>query len=120
MPEITLETYDANIVKPIPIGSCYKWNSTDENTIGIKKLHIWKYEKTRGKITRGHFLWRVCGNDECLNENHWILDKYLSNKEKEEIRTRVDQGERSFDLAFEYGISLALLGNIRKGNDNPK
>lgn len=115
------EVYDGSIIRSSTPGLCHEWkepNSLQEITLWNEEgvlvaSHVWGYEKKYGRLSRGKVVWRVCRNYRCHNEQHWIVDRALSHREKNEIRREVRVNkEKVSEVAQAHKISLALAGTV--------
>jgi hypothetical protein len=86
--------------------------------------HIWQKENGR-YLKPGEIVVHSCGNHDCLNPGHLILDKRnrvvgykkrkLSMRQAEEIRREAAKGTSQMVLAVEYGVCQATIYNIVRG-----
>ena len=114
--------YESSISRSNVDGICHDWKFSSEFSTSIEfwsekgvlvQPHIWAYEQKNGPLPRGKILWRLCDNYLCQNEEHWILDRSISKKERQEIRKKFrTEGVRVPELVEQHRISMALIGRI--------
>ena len=123
--------------KEDPETGCLIWQGYVDPSIGYgqgwdpiirRKEHAhriaWRREK--GEIQPKMQLHHTCGNRTCVNVDHLELhtarghgrltgNAKISYKIAREIRKRARAGERTTDLANEFGLTVQAIGSIKAG-----
>lgn len=128
-----------HFVSPEPNSGCWLWTGCcDKDEYGLIRIdgknvraHRFSYETHKGPIGESLMVCHKCDNPICVNPDHLFLGgnsenqidcarkrrrgtrQKLSMEQAAEILVRARLGERTCDLAQEYGVSVPLISNIK-------